>query len=218
MAQIFNRSANFIARISLLAIVVLIGGSGYVAWLVNRSPYLTRVGEAPEQPVPFSHEHHVRGLGIDCRYCHQSVETSYFAGMPPTHTCMSCHSQIWANSPMLEPVRASLRENRPLEWVRVHDLADFVYFNHSIHVNKGVACVMCHGQVDTMPLMRKAKPLSMEWCLSCHRSPELYIRPREAVFDMRWTPPPGWDQLKMGRQLVKEYGIHQITSCYTCHR
>lgn len=218
MAQIFHRSANQIARISLLALLIVIASSGYVAWLVNRSPYITRVGEAPEQPVPFSHEHHVRGLGIDCRYCHQTVETAAFAGMPPTHTCMSCHSQIWVNSPMLEPVRASLRENRPLEWVRVNDLPDFVYFNHSIHISKGMACVMCHGQVDRMPLMQKAKPLSMEWCLSCHRSPEKYVRPREAVFDMEWRPPEGWDQKVMGPRLVEEYKIRSLTDCYTCHR
>ncbi len=216
MAQIFHRSANAISRITLIALVLLLSASALIAYYVNKSPYLTRVGEALEQPVPFSHEHHVGGLGIDCRYCHQTVETSAFAGMPPTHTCMSCHSQIWADSPMLEPVRASLRTNTPLEWNRVHDLPDFVYFDHSIHVNKGVACIMCHGRVDQMPLMRREKTLHMEWCLSCHRSPEQFVRPREAVFSMTWKPAE--DQLTMGRRLVEEYKIRKLTDCYTCHR
>ncbi len=216
MAQVFSRSANAIARISLIVVVGLIAASGLIAYIVNKSPYLTRVGERLEQPVPFSHEHHVSGLGIDCRYCHQTVEVSAFAGMPPTHTCMSCHSQIWADSPMLEPVRASLRENTPLEWTRAHDLPDFVYFNHSIHINKGIACIMCHGQVNRMPLLYKQKTLHMEWCLSCHRSPEKFVRPREHVFDMEWKPTE--PQEVMGPRLVKEYKIRKLTDCYTCHR
>ena len=128
-------------------------------------------------------------LGIDCRYCHTSVETEGFAGMPPTHTCMTCHSQIWSDSPMLEPVRASLRERKPLAWTRVHDLPDFVYFHHGIHVQKGVACVSCHGRVDQMPLTWKEEPMTMEWCLNCHRHPERHLRPKEEVFLMDWVPP-----------------------------
>ena len=146
--------------------------------------------------MPFSHEHHVRGLGIDCRYCHTSVEKSSFAGIPPTETCMTCHSQIWTDSPMLEPVRTSLRTNTPIRWNRVHDLPDYVYFNHGIHVQKGVGCVSCHGRVDQMPLTWKAEPMTMEWCLSCHRNPEKHLRPREEVFNMDWVPPE--DQVDAG--------------------
>jgi hypothetical protein len=162
----------------------------------------------------------VRGLGLDCRYCHTSVETSSFAGIPPTETCMTCHSQIWSESPMLEPVRESYRTNRPLAWNRVHDLPDFAYFNHGIHVAKGVGCVSCHGRVDLMPLMWKEQPLTMEWCLGCHRAPERHVRPREYVFNMEWQPPSA--QLALGKELVHEYGIEtetgRLTNCSTCHR
>jgi len=180
---------------------------------------MTGVGVARRQPVPFSHKHHVGDDGIDCRYCHTSVEESAFAGIPPTKTCMNCHTQIWADSPMLEPVRESWRTGRSLEWVRVHKLADFVYFNHSIHVNKGVGCSTCHGRVDQMPLIAKANSLYMEWCLECHRAPERFVRPREYVFSMEYQPPE--DQLSLGRKLVKEYRIQStayLTSCSTCHR
>jgi hypothetical protein len=169
-----------------------------------------------EQPVPFSHKHHVSGLGIDCRYCHTAVETSSFAGIPPTETCMSCHSQIWFDSPMLEPVRASFQTGRALHWTRVHDLPDFVYFNHSIHLEKGVGCSTCHGRVDQMPLTLAEHSLLMEWCLDCHRMPERFVRPRGYIFRMDWTPPA--NQLTLGRRLVKEYGIRKLTDCYTCHR
>jgi hypothetical protein len=169
--------------------------------------------------VEFSHQHHVGGLGIDCRYCHSSVEVSSNAGIPPTYTCMSCHSQIWSDSPTLKPVRDSLADDTPIQWNRVYSLPDFVYFNHSIHVDKGVGCVTCHGRVDQMPLMAKAQTLHMEWCLGCHRAPEQYIRPREEVFNMDWQPPNG-DQLTLGRRLVEEYHIQSVsvlTSCSTCH-
>jgi hypothetical protein len=177
---------------------------------------MTDVRVIREQPVPFSHKHHVSGLGIDCRYCHTSVETSSFAGIPPTTTCMSCHSQIWAGSPMLEPVRASLRTNEPLRWTRVHDLPDFVYFDHSIHVAKGVGCSTCHGRVDQMPITWRENTLLMEWCLNCHREPERYVRPRSAIFQMDWVPPP--NQLEAGRALLQAYHIRKLTDCYTCHR
>ena len=170
-------------------------------------------------PVPFSHAHHVGGMGFDCRYCHTSVEQSRFAGIPPTQTCMNCHAQLFTDAPMLEPVRASFRDNTPLRWTRVNDLADFVYFDHSIHVAKGVGCVTCHGPVDKMPLTYKGESLQMDWCLNCHRNPERYLRPRDQVFDMLYTPPA--DQLELGRRLVKEYdvaGPDQLTSCSTCHR
>ena len=142
-----------------------------------------------EQPIQFSHAHHVGGIGIDCRYCHTSVEESAFANIPPTKTCMNCHSQIWTNAPILEPVRASFRDNTPLQWTRVHDLPDFVYFNHSIHVRKGVGCATCHGRVDKMPLMYQDAPLTMKWCLDCHRNPAKYVRPRDQVFNMAWERP-----------------------------
>jgi hypothetical protein len=171
---------------------------------------------AREQPVPFSHAHHVAGLGIDCRYCHTSVETSATAGIPPTKTCMNCHSQIWSDSPTLEPVRESFRSERSIEWVKVNDLPDFVYFNHSAHVNQGVGCTTCHGRVDRMPLMWQEASLTMEWCLDCHRHPERYLRPREEVFNASYEPPA--DQLALGRSLAAQYGIHTRTSCSTCHR
>jgi len=191
-------------------------GLGWLWLTFLRSSYVTQVGVAVEQPVPFSHEHHVNGLGIDCRYCHTSVETSSFAGIPPTETCMSCHSIVWNDAPMLEPVRESLRTGRSLEWVRVHNLPDFVYFNHSIHINKGVGCENCHGRVDRMPLTWKTESLQMEWCLGCHRAPHNFIRPREEVFTMGWEPPPDHN----GYQLVADYGINveQLTNCSVCHR
>jgi hypothetical protein len=158
-------------------------------------------------------------MGIDCRYCHTTVERTAFANVPSTKTCMNCHSQIWAVSPELEPVRASLRTGTSIEWVRVHDLPDFVYFNHSIHVAKGIGCETCHGRVDRMPLVAQAANLQMDWCLECHRNPERYVRPREEVFTMGWEP--AGDQVALGRKLVREYGIRgpsALTSCSTCHR
>lgn len=216
MPQTFHRSINTIARASIIAVVLLGGGLGATAYQLARSPYVTGVGVAHDQPVPFSHQHHVGGLGIDCRYCHTSVDVAASAGMPPTKTCMNCHSQIWSDSPMLEPVRESYRSDKSLEWRRVHDLPDFTYFNHSAHVNKGVGCSTCHGRVDRMPLMMQAATLQMAWCLDCHRAPEKYVRPKEQVYNVAWTAPA--DQLEMGKKLVKEYGIETRTSCNTCHR
>ena len=163
------------------------------------------MGLSVVQPVPFSHQHHVGILGIDCRYCHTSVERSSFAGMPPTKTCMNCHSQIWVGSQMLEPVRESYRTNESLRWHRVYNLPGFVYFDHSIHVHKGIGCSSCHGRIDEMPFTYQVPTLLMEWCLDCHRNPERQIRPREEVFNMKYEPPA--DQLDLGRKLVKEYGV-----------
>ncbi|MBK9713953.1 MAG: cytochrome c3 family protein [Kouleothrix sp.] len=219
MSQIFHPSTNTIARASILGAVVALAGLLAAGWYLVRSPWSTGVGVPVSQPVPFSHEHHVKALGIDCRYCHTSAETSSFAGIPPTYTCMSCHSQIWQNSPMLQPVRDSLANDTPIAWNRVNNLPDYVYFNHAIHVDKGVGCVTCHGRVDQMPLTWKAQSLQMSWCLSCHRAPEQYIRPREEVFNMDYQPAE--DQLALGRRLVQEYRImpvSQLTSCSTCHR
>ena len=178
MAQIFHRSANSLARMSILGGVFLLVTVGAVLAELQRSPYVTRQHEARVQTPPFSHKHHVGGMGLDCRYCHTSVEDSGFAGIPPTKTCMNCHAQIWSTQPMLEPVRESYRTGKPLVWTRVHDLPDFVYFDHSIHINKGVGCQSCHGQVNEMPFMYMEHSLQMEWCLSCHRQPEKYLRPK----------------------------------------
>jgi Cytochrome c7 and related cytochrome c len=216
MSQIFHRSANTIARVSIFGAVFFVAGLLGLLAEVNRSPWVTDARTAREQPIQFSHERHVAGNGIDCRYCHTSVEDSSFAGIPPTKTCMNCHSEIFANSPFLEPVRDSFRTGKSIEWTRVHDLPDFVYFNHSIHVNKGVGCTTCHGQVDRMPLMYQQKSLQMEWCLDCHRNPEKYVRPRGDVFSVAYQPPA--DQDALGQKLVAEYQIQKLTSCSTCHR
>jgi hypothetical protein len=216
--QIFHHSTNTLARISIFGAVFLAGGALWLTLEVNRSPYVTQAGIAREQPVPFSHQHHVGGLGIDCRYCHTSVETSAVAGIPPTKTCMNCHSQIWNTSPMLEPVRASFRTDTSIAWTKVNDLPDFAYFDHSAHVNKGVGCVTCHGRVDHMPLMWQEASLQMEWCLECHRQPERFVRPREQVFNVAWEWPADKDPLAEGKKLVEQYGIQPRTSCSTCHR
>jgi Cytochrome c7 and related cytochrome c len=218
MAQVFHRSTNTLSKVSIFGAIFVAGFALWVLLGINRSPYVTRAGEMRDQPVPFSHQHHVGGIGIDCRYCHTSVEVSASAGLPPTKTCMNCHSQIWNQSPMLEPVRASFRSGESLEWTRVHDLPDFVYFNHSAHVNRGMACVVCHGRVDRMPLMTQENSLQMEWCLECHRHPERYVRPVEHVFDPAWTWEQGHSQAEDGPRLAKEYKLKPRTSCSTCHR
>jgi Cytochrome c7 and related cytochrome c len=219
MSQIFHHSSNTFARITIYGAVFFIGFVGWVGYELDQSHYNTRERVPQEQPVPFSHKHHVGGIGIDCRYCHTSVETSSFANIPPTRTCMNCHSQIWRTSPMLEPVRASFRTGESLTWTRVHDLPDYVYFNHSIHIAKGVGCESCHGRVDQMPLMWKAASLQMEWCLNCHRHPEQYVRPKEFITTMGYQP--NGDQEEIGRGLVQQYHIQDartLTSCSTCHR
>jgi len=216
MSQIFHPSANSIARIMLTVAGVLVATSGYLVYELGRSPYVTRAYEARQQPIQFSHKRHVGGNGLDCRYCHSAVEKSPVAGIPPTKVCMNCHSQILSTSSYLEPVRASFRTDQSLQWVKVHDLPDFVYFNHSIHLNKGVGCTTCHGRVDQMPLMWTVTTLQMEWCLDCHRNPEKYVRPRGALFRADYQPPA--DQLALGRKLVQDYQIQKLTSCSTCHR
>ena len=206
------------SRVSILGLLLTGAAILWAAGVWLRSPYVTEVGVARDQPVPFSHKHHVGGLGLDCRFCHTSVEVSPFAGLPPTKTCMTCHSVVWADASMLEPVRASFRTDKPLEWTRVHDLPDFAFFNHSIHVAKGVGCSTCHGQVDQMPLMWRESSLNMEWCIGCHRAPEKYVRPRNQVFSMDWKPPA--DQQEQGEKLVRAYNVHtsQLTNCTVCHR
>ncbi|MDE3058089.1 MAG: cytochrome c3 family protein [Bacteroidota bacterium] len=218
MAQIFHPSSTVISKASIVVVIVALAA---VAWAANEiylSGYTTEQNVAREQPVPFSHKHHVNDEGLSCAYCHTSADKSSFAGIPPTYTCMTCHSQIWTTSPMLEPVRESFRTQKPLQWIRVHDLPDFVYFNHSIHISKGIGCETCHGRVDQMPLMRRQNTLFMAWCIDCHRAPEKYIRPRSEVFTMGYVYPN--NQEEVGKKLVKEYNVqvHRITDCSTCHR
>jgi hypothetical protein len=222
VAQLFHPSTNTFSKFTIFGAVFVIAATFFLARAFNRSPYVIRNLTARAQPVPFSHRHHVGGLGVDCRYCHTSVEESAFAGIPPTKTCMNCHSQIWTNSPMLEPVRSSFRTGDPIRWNRVHNLAGFVYFNHSIHVKKGVGCATCHGKVDEMPLTWQASSLQMEWCLNCHRNPENYIRPKEYLFSMKTNEEIvqelKTDQLTMGTKLLTEYRVNKKTSCSICHR
>jgi Cytochrome c7 and related cytochrome c len=219
MAQIFHRSTNFISRFSVFSTIFLIGLALTGVLGVARAPYLTNQNIVRDQPIQFSHKHHAGDDGIDCRYCHTGVEYSATAGIPPTKTCMNCHSVLFNNVGYLEPVRESYRTDKSIEWVRVHRLADYVYFNHSIHVNKGVGCSTCHGQVNQMPLMFQASPLLMEWCVDCHRHPEGVLRPKAEVFNMDWKAPD--NQEEVGKKLAAEYNIpstRQLTSCSTCHR
>lgn len=271
MPQIFPRSANDLARISIVAVLLLGGLLVWALALMHGSGYRTGEGIRLHQPVPFSHEHHVRGLGLDCRYCHTAVETAATAGIPPIATCMNCHRQIWTNANLLEPVREAWRSGVPLRWERVHDLPDFVYFNHSVHIAKGIGCAECHGQVDRMPLTVQVASLDMQWCLDCHKDPSRRVRPRSEVFNMEWDPrrpsaadleAAGMDPESLRRggrsdsamesspetgvleaeaaesqegagpgirltraelaefrgRLAKEYDIHSLTSCSTCHR
>lgn len=218
MPQVFHRGANRLARASIVLAILLLVLTGFSVWAVWWSPYMTRQDLALDQPAPFSHEHHYSGLGIDCRYCHTTVETSSTAGLPPTETCMTCHSQVWTGAPVLQPVRESWASGRPIPWTRVHDVPDFVFFRHSIHVQKGVGCSTCHGRVDQMPLVWKEHTLWMKWCIDCHKDPARQIRPREEVFNMAYQPPS--NQLELGRKLVRAYNIHteQLTDCSMCHR
>jgi len=243
MSQIFHRSTNSLARATIFGAVFVIAGLVWVGYAIQGSPFVTYAGVRKPQPVPFSHQHHVTGLGVDCRYCHTSVEDSSFAGIPPTKTCMNCHSQIWTNAKLLEPVRASYRSGESLQWTRVNQLPDFVFFNHSIHVAKGVGCNTCHGPVDQMPLMYQYASLQMEWCLDCHRDPGKNLRPRDQVFNMRYQEPSTGnpvsmdgktftDQDSLGEYLISKYQVRtghlkttdgqttvsDITSCSTCHR
>jgi hypothetical protein len=212
----FHPWANTALRLVVVGFLV---AATFVIWggaEIVRSPYETRENVPREQPVPFSHSHHVGGLGLDCRYCHTTVETSSFAGIPPTKICMNCHSEMWAVAPALEPVRESYRTGKSIQWTRVYDLPQFVYFDHSIHVHQGIGCSECHGRVDRMALTYQAAPLTMQWCLDCHSNPEMHVRPRNLVFDIDYVHPN--NQKELGRRLVKEYGIQRKTSCTTCHR
>jgi hypothetical protein len=212
--------------LSILAGVALGYGAGWSDWVTYRDffreqpngSFLYGSDGQPGNGVPFSHAHHVKGLGIDCRYCHTSVDKSPFAGIPPTQTCMTCHSQMWLHAPMLEPVRNSWATNTPLQWNRVHDLPDYVYFDHSIHVNKGVGCSTCHGDVSEMPLARRVVNLQMRWCIDCHRDPAQHLRPADEIYNPAWTEPS--DQHAKGAALLAQYHIQvdQLTNCSVCHR
>jgi hypothetical protein len=219
MAQIFSPGADTWLRLTLLAIAVAVVVAFLLVGGFVSSDWRTNVNFHPGQPVPFSHEHHVGGLGLDCRYCHAAVEVSRHAGFPPTHTCMTCHSQLYTDAAMLAPVRQSLATGTPLRWSRIAKLPDYVYFDHSVHIAKGVGCSTCHGPMQKMPLAYTAKALVMGFCIDCHRDPAPYLRAdRTEVFDMDWSPPP--NQRELGARRMVERGIagRDITHCYTCHR
>ena len=218
MPQIFRPYADTVLRVALLAILVVPVAAIGAAYAVMWSPYVTGQNVVIEQPVPFSHQHHVGALGLDCRYCHTAVERSPVASVPPTHICMTCHSQLYTNAQMLAPVRKSLASGIPIRWNRVHRLPDYVYFDHSVHIANGVGCTTCHGQIDDMPLTRQTAPLTMSWCLSCHRDPAPHLRPQSQIFSTTWRPPK--DAEKAGRALMSAYHIDttHLTDCTVCHR
>ncbi|HTP27402.1 MAG TPA: cytochrome c3 family protein [Anaeromyxobacteraceae bacterium] len=216
MSSLFKPRSNTAFRVVL---VLLVGGGlaslgGFMVFA--RVPAGTGQQEPLLQPVLFDHRHHVEDDGIDCRYCHTSVERGASAGIPPTALCMNCHSQVWNKSPRLEPVRQSYFSGQPIPWVRVHRLPDFVYFDHSIHVNKGVGCETCHGRVDQMASIEQVAPLLMSWCLECHRNPAPNLRPLDQVTTMGWKAVS--DSGPQGEELMKAYDVHTRTSCTTCHR
>lgn len=206
---------NTLARVSIFGAIFFVTALLGTVWGLVRSPYLTEAGVIRSQPVPFSHAHHVGDIGIDCRYCHTSVEKQAFAGMPATEVCMNCHSQLFAESAMLAPVRESYRDGKPLEWTRVHDAPDYVYFHHGVHVSKGVSCERCHGRVDKMPLMWRQNTLHMEWCLECHKDPAGQVRPPQDVFKMNWHPTA---ETPTSAELVAARHIRSETNCSICHR
>jgi hypothetical protein len=217
MPQLFRPYADTVARLVLIAIPVVPALAIGLAYWVMRSDYVTGQTVTRDQPVPFSHAHHVGGLGIDCRYCHTAVETSPVASIPATHICMTCHSELYTQTAMLAPVRESLANQQPIHWNKVNRLPDYVYFDHSIHIAKGVGCTTCHGDIASMPLMRQAAPLTMGWCLGCHRDPAPYLRPATSVFDPYWIPPP--DQAQQGLVLAHEVIDNKhLTDCSVCHR
>jgi hypothetical protein len=208
-----NRVVQLVGVLSSVAPLYLIGLVWYGA-----SPKTLDVGYAPKQPVPYSHALHAGELGIDCRYCHTTVETAAQAAIPPTETCMNCHQRIHTRSPKLAPIRESFATGSAVEWTKVHDLPDYAYFNHSMHVKNGVGCVSCHGRIDTMDVVAQHEPLSMGWCLDCHRSPENALRPPSEVTNMQYAPPAGETQLVAGLELRQEHNINPSTDCSTCHR
>jgi hypothetical protein len=216
MRPLFPPWTNTVSRLMAVAILAMPALAVAGLMLYVRTPFSTGALRPVEQLVQFDHRHHVRDEGIDCRYCHSTVETGPYAGVPATEVCMGCHAQIWNRSPQLQEVRARYFSDRPIPWKRVHDLPDFVYFNHSIHVNKGVGCATCHGRVDQMASVQQVSPLTMGWCLDCHRAPERHLRPLEQITSMTWKP--ARDPAREGARLALAYGVHTRTSCTTCHR
>jgi hypothetical protein len=216
MAARFTPTSNVIFW--LLLLLVGIGATATVAvpMIYVRLPAATGQGHAPQQPIPFDHRHHASRDQIDCLYCHDQAETEAKANIPTTERCMGCHQQIWSQSPMLAPVRESYTTGKPIVWQRVNQLPDFVYFNHAIHVHKGIGCVTCHGRVDQMARVVQEPPLLMSWCVDCHRSPERHVRPRDRVTQMDWQPSGSAEVL--GAQLAREYHVLHLTTCTTCHR
>jgi hypothetical protein len=216
MSALFTARADAIFKAVLVILVGGAAGTVGALMLYPRIPYGTGQQEQVVQPVQFDHRHHVVDDLSDCRYCHSTAETAPSAGIPSTEVCLNCHSQVWNKSPLLDLVRASWFSGQPIQWTRVHRLPDFVYFNHGIHVSKGVGCAECHGRVDQMATMEQVQPLSMGWCLECHRNPYPFLRPREEVTNMAWEPPR--DREALGRELARQYDVKVRTSCYTCHR
>ena len=217
----FPRWANYLFPAALIVAIGVLTYLPLVATL-GLSPKTRAVGYQPQQPVPFSHAVHAGKLKMDCRYCHSTVESAAFAAIPPTQTCLNCHAAIKSESPKLKAVRTSFEMGTPVSWVKVHDVPNFVYFNHSAHVNKGVGCQTCHGQINEMEIVHQAQPLSMAWCLECHRAPENHLRPREEVTNMNWdVSMTGRTQSELGAELAAEYHVQSkqfMTSCTTCHR
>ena len=218
MAQLFKPNANTHVKVSMIAGALLPLALFYLGSTITRSGLNTGVGNPLDQPIPFSHKHHAFELGIDCRFCHTSVENSGFAGIPPTATCMTCHSQILTDAPMLQPLHESWKSGIPLQWTRVYDLPDFVYFDHSVHVAKGVGCTTCHGAINEMPITYKAETLHMMWCLKCHKHPEKFLRPADQIFNVDWAPPS--NQIDRGEELkvLNDVKVEQLTDCSICHR
>jgi hypothetical protein len=213
---LFPRWCNALLWGALAAAAVLATVLLALPFAFARSAYTTGEGEPVAQPVKFDHRHHVHDDGIPCLYCHGGAERGAAAGVPPTSTCMNCHAQVWTKSPEVAPVRASYFQDRPIRWRRVSVLPDFVFFNHSVHLAKGVGCVTCHGRVDAMPEVHPVAPLSMAWCLDCHRNPVPHLRPREHVADPAWVPDRPQDEL--GHELARRYAVAPPTDCSGCHR
>jgi hypothetical protein len=216
MAPLFKPGMDSRLRAGIAALLGLPVALVVLLLFLAQSPLGRGSLEPRQQPVQFDHRHHVGDEGIDCRYCHDNAWTSPYAGVPPTSRCMGCHAQIWNESPRLAPVRASFFEDSPIPWRRVHKLPDFVYFNHSIHVNKGVGCVECHGRVDTMPAVLQVQPLTMGWCLECHRDPAPHLRPLSEITNLAWRPPG--EPRAVGEQVQQALDVHPRTNCTTCHR
>lgn len=217
MSKVFPKSANALP-LQILLFVIVLGGVATAGITYYVTPKYTRVGYAPTQPVPFDHSLHAGQLGINCVYCHTNVEKSEHSNVPATHTCMACHSIIKKDSPLLAPVRASYETGDPVPWVRIHKAPDYVYFNHSVHVNRGISCVECHGKVNEMQVVFQAHPQSMSWCLDCHRAPETKLRPIDQVTNLDWQPASPEEQLRQGTEFKKNWNVKPPQSCSGCHR